>query len=325
MSKEYFLTQKVTVNKKDIAIEHIHSCSYIEPASMEGVKLILEIVDHTGLYRDDYGLQEKAEIEVTFADPDGRGDDVWIQKFIVAKPTTKDGLLTINAFGKDTYELKKPVNSPRFFTNMQPKTILAELLPNLTIVSDTFEKGATYHLNSGGTKSRLIRSMARDFGAACFICRGKVYFVALKNMPMTEQFKLENGNPNAEFSFPRYSIIGERDLYERVLNKTYLSWDTVNGMEQAKNGSQGAGTLISVHQTKALNNQHIAIVPILEIELGGNSKFMPLSCCSVLFHKPLPASELDETLPETQIINQVTHYQRGNRYLCHLELGVRNL
>ncbi len=325
MSKSYFLVQKITVNGEDVILEHMRSCTYIEPASMEGVKIILELVDHVGLYRDDYGMQEGAEIEVTFADIYEQGDESWIQKFIIAAPVSADGILTVNGFGKDTHALKTPADVPRFFTNKQPKEILAALLPSLKVDSDSFEQGATYHLNAGGTPSRLIRSMARDYGALCFICRGTVYFKSIRNLAMTEAFTLEEGNPLAEIGIAHYQLIGERALYERVLNRSYIRWDTVTGMETAKRGTSGARTLISVPQAKALSNQHLAIVPVLDIELTGNTEFMPAKVCSVLFHKQHPETELDETLPERQIINQVAHYQRGDRYQCRLELGIKNL
>ncbi len=303
----------------------MQACTYIEPASMEGVKIILELADHVGLYRDDYGMQEGAEIEVTFADIDESGNQTWIERFIITTPTSKEGVLTVNGFGKDTHRLKTPAITPRFFVNKQPKDILAALLPSLKVSADNFEQGATYHLNAGGTPARLIRSMARDFGSLCFICRGTVYFKSIRKLAMSEEFTLESGNPTAEMTMAHYQLIGERALYERMLNRDYVRWDTVAGLETARNGSSGARTLISVPQAKALNNQHIALIPVLDVELAGNTLFMPAKVCSVLFHKYLPETELDETLPEKQIINQVAHYQRGNRYQCRLELGVKNL
>lgn len=323
-NKEYFLAQKVVTNENDIPIEHIHSFTYIECASMDGNKLVMEIMDQAAVYRDDYGIKRGSEIEVTMADVNERGDQVWIEKFIVAKSTSADGMLTVQAFQKDAHLLKEPVTTPRFFVEMQPKDILAELLPELKIECDSFERGATYHLNAGGTKSRLIRTMARDYGSVASICRGVMHFKSLKNMDMSEQFKLEQSNPEeAEHSIANYSIIGEEALFERVLNRNYASWDTVEGFQGGKRS--GAMVMVSVPQAKALNNQHMAIIPILDVELTGNTAFTPLSVCSVLFHKRLPATELDESMPEKQIMNRVAHCQRGNRYQCRIELGVRNL
>ncbi len=279
MSKQYVLLQKVTVKPQqnaiadsknaiadsknaiadsknaiadlDVSIDDIRSCAYIESISMDGVKLILEISDRVSTYRDDYNIKELTELEVTFADPGGRGDEVWIETFVVQKARTESGLLLVDLFGKTTHELKQPALVPTFFTAMQPKAILQKLLPGLTVDADSFEKGATYHLNAGGTKARLIRNMARDFGAYCFVCRGVVYFKAIKNMDMSEKFKLECGDPNAETSFSHFTILGEKELYDRVLNKNYISWDTVNGMEQGNSATTGATTLVSVNQTKA--------------------------------------------------------------------------
>lgn len=323
MSKEYFLVQSVKVNGNDVLVEHVSELAYIEVASMDGNKLVMNVQDQAGIYRDNYELRIGAEVEITFADVNERGDSVWIERFIVARAPVKDGLLEVEAFQKDAKNLKEPSVKVRFFVEMQPKDILSELLPHLKIDCDTFEKGATYHLNAGGTKSRLIRSMARDYGAVCFICRGTLYFKSLKQLAMTEAFKLEHSNPeNAEHSIARYSIIGEEDLFKRVLNRNYATWDTVTGMSES---GTGPATLISVNQIKALNNQSIGIIPVIDVELTGHTQFKPIAVCSVILHKQLPQSEVDESMPELQIINRVTHYQKGNRYQCRIELGVKNL
>lgn len=323
--REYFLVQKVTVQDEDIYMAHIQSCAYIENASMEGVKLILTLMDQAGTYRDEYGLEEGAELVVTFADPGSRGDEVWIDTFVVAKPEVKDGMLIINAFSKATHSLKQPAIEPQFFSRKQPKDILAALLPGLKLDVDSYERGGTYHLLPGVPPARLIRSMARDYGSVCFIARGTVYFKSLKKLSMEEDLRIENGNPNAEYSFARYTMLGERYLDQRILNKSYVSWDTVAGMQSAVNGSSGAPTLVSVEQIKALNNQHISIVPLLDVELAGNSKVQPLSVLSVLFHKMMPEEQLNEALPEKMLVNTVTHYEQGNRYQCRVELGEVNL
>ncbi|WP_432773931.1 hypothetical protein [Vibrio parahaemolyticus] len=323
MSKEYFLVQKVVTNGEEINIEHVHMFAYIESGSMDGNKLIMDVMDQAAIYRDNFKIQKGSILNVTLADTTSRGDQVWIENFVVGKATSENGELKIEAFHQDAHLLKEQVIKPRFFVNKQPREILAELLPHLKLECDMFDKGATYHLNAGGTKSRLIRIMARDYGAMAFINRGTMYFKSIKNITMTEQFKLEYSNPDkADYSIARYSIIGEEALFERVLNRNYIAWDTVQGMQSAGNGP---AVVISVNQAKALKNQRVSIIPVLDVELTGNTQFKPMCVCSVLFHKQLPVNELDESLPEKQIINQVVHYQSGNRYQCRLELGVKNL
>ncbi|MBO0217049.1 hypothetical protein J0676_26640, partial [Vibrio sp. Vb2880] len=56
-NKEYFLAQKDVTNENDIPIEHIHSFTYIECASMDGNKLVMEIMDQAAVYRDDFGIK----------------------------------------------------------------------------------------------------------------------------------------------------------------------------------------------------------------------------------------------------------------------------
>ncbi len=323
MNKEHFLLQRFIVGTNDVQIDHVRSVAYIETASMEGVKLIIELMDHVGTYRDDFGIKEHTEIELSFSEPfnkDGLGD-TWIEKFVVVKAPVANGVITINAFAKSTHDLKQPATKPQFFNNKQPSQILAALLPSLKVDADTFELGSTYHLNAGGTKARLIRSMARDYGAVCFICRGVVYFKKLSGLTKTPDFKMEQGNPSADYSISRFKMIADSALYERVLDKNYLSWDTVEGLQVAKNALNAPSVMVSVPQGKSLNNQHFGLIPLLEVELLGDSRLTPLSCCSVQFHKLRDQLDLDESIPEIQYINQVTHYQRGNRYLCAVELA----
>lgn len=322
-NREYFLVQSIEAEGETVLIEHVSTLAFIESGSMDGNKLIVDLMDHASAYSDDLQIKQGTILTITFADTNQRGEQVWIERFIIEKATSESGLLKIQAFAEDSHNLKKPVIEPRFFTMMQPKDILSELLPHLKINCDTFDQGCTYHLNAGGTKSRLIRHIARDYGAMAFINRGTMYFKSIKNIPMIEQFKLEHSNPNnADYSIARYSVIGEQSLFERVLNRNYVAWDTVHGMQK---GGNGAPVIISVNQAKALKNQCVSIIPILDIELNGNTEFKPMTTCSVLFHKQIPQEELSEALPEKQIITQVVHYQRGNRYQCRLELGIKNL
>ncbi|UTZ44586.1 hypothetical protein [Vibrio campbellii] len=323
MNKEYFLVQKVTVHDEEMLVDHIKEFAFIENGSMDGNKLLMKVLDSAAVYRDDFGIKRGTQITVTLADWNNKGDQVWIERFIVAKASLVNGFFEIEGFEKTIHQLKQQVDTPRFFVNKQPREILAELVPNLKLNCDEFDRGTTYHLNSGGTKSRLIRAMARDYGAMCFISRGVVHFKSIKNLPMAKDFKLEHSNPlKAEHTIAHYQIIGEEGLFERVLNREYVDWNIVEGIQ--KYGS-GAKVMVSVPQAKALKNQNVSIIPILDVELNGFTTFMPMKVCEVLFHKQIAAQELDESLPERQIINQVVHYQSENKYQCRLELGVKNL
>lgn len=309
----------------EIAVEHVRLCSYIETCSMEGVKLILDIADQVGLYSDTYGIDVGSEITATFADPDGAGDEVWIDDFTVESKRLSDGVLHLECFLTATHDLKQVAETPTFFVAKQPKDILASLLPTLTVSADTFERSATYHLNAGSTPSMLIRNMAKDYGSLCYISRGTIYFKKITSLSTASyDFQLENGNPQADISFPHYSLLTQKPFYTRRLNKSYFSWDYLEGVQTAVNGSSGAFKRVSVDHLKALNNQHKAMIPRLDIELAGNTKYEPLKVCQVLFHKQMAENELDESLPQKMFITQVTHYQRGDRYLCRLELGEVN-
>lgn len=324
MKDEFIFVQLVEANGYEVVNEHIRSCTYIETGDIGGVKLILSLYDHKSIYSDNVGIKVNTEIKVTFGDPDGRGDAGWSNKFIVKVPSVESGILTLECFEKNSEDLKAPAPKPIFLNEMQPAAILKKLCPNLKVICDRFLVAGTYHLNPGGTKSRLIRNMARDYGAMCFIARGAIYFLDITKMTNTPDFTLEWGNPNADISIARYQKLGEDDLHERVYDRRYIAWDTVDGMVTSNKHTDKANALISVPNRQALDKQHVSLMPILEVEMLGNGNLTPSPCVKVIFHKQLPETELDESIPTIQYISQVAHHQEGMSYVCKLELSVKH-
>lgn len=322
MNTEFIFIQQVQVNGYLVVGEHILSCSYIEPGDISGVKLILALHDPDALYHDNVGIKKDSELKITFGDVDGRGDVNWTSEFIVEIPKVKDGVLTLECFEKNSKSLKKPATKPIFFTNMQPKAILAKLCPNLTVESSNFPQAGTYHLNCGATPARLIRNMARDYGAMCFIARGTVYFLSIKELSKTPEMQLERDNPSSEVSIAKYDKIGEEALYERILDRNYTQWDTVEGIQASNKNASKENVFISTPGYFALDNQNVGMIPILNVMFLGNGRCMPGMCVKVIFHKRTAESQLDESVPTIQHFSQVVHYQEGQRYLCKAELSV---
>ncbi|EGQ7810294.1 hypothetical protein I6Y99_004335 [Vibrio parahaemolyticus] len=324
MTTEFMLVQQAQANGFEIVNEDIIKCTYIESGDIGGVKLLMTLNDPTSDYHDIVKIQKGTEIKITFGDPNGRGDESWTCTFIVEVAKADAELLTIEGFDSVSRSLKELASEPMFFIEMQPNAILKKLCPSLQIKCDSFPKGSTYHLNAGGTRARLIRQMARDYGAMCFISRGVIYFLSISKLPEEPQMTLEQDNPNAEASIAKFEKIGEDALYERILDRNYMAWDTVEGMQSSNKGKSNANTLISVPSRFALDNQNVALIPLLNAELYGNGKFKPAMCVKVIFYKRTTESVIDESVPSIQFVSQVVHHQEGTNYLCKLELSVKH-
>lgn len=324
MSRIYPFIQDIGIEQKHgILPDHIIDCSIIETGDMSGTKMILRLSDKNAYYRDDLGVKKDTELEVTYGDPEGRGDDIFIDKFIVMSAVMREGVLKIEGFQKDCHQLKQPAQTPRFFVDQTPSYILSALLPGVKLVVDVGQAG-TYHLNPGASPSRLIRNMARDCGAMAFYSRGTFYFLSIsKLLSQKPAFTVEHQNPNAEVSINGFQINDKSFMYRRVLNRQYLRWDTVTGL--AKDGTPENGiVVVTTPGAHTLQHQNQAIVPLLVAEMLGNSMFMPSLAMNVVLNLGTIEKVIDETLPERQLVNQVTHYQQGSRYLCRMELGVPN-
>ncbi|WP_413113430.1 hypothetical protein [Thaumasiovibrio sp. DFM-14] len=321
---EYPLLQRVMINGSDIHIEHIIDGAYIETCDLSGPKLILNIDDEHTIYRDEVGIEASGIVEVEFADPDGRGDEVWIDTFIIVTAPSQNAVVTVNAIQTDCHQLKQPAKHPRFYVDQAPADILADLLPGLVVDADTIDVFGTYHLNPGMTPARLLRDMARDYAALIWLNRGTVYFRLLDSLPgLKTSWHFERGNHEADVTIAKYALMSDSALYDRITHKSYIQWDTVAGLERSETHADEGDVYISVPFYSALNNQSRFLMPFMVTEMLGNGQFEPGRKVEVSFHRLSHSdSPLDESIPADQYIQQVTHYQRGSRYLCKTELGV---
>lgn len=326
MSRSYPFVQHIVVDgQKEILPDHVLSCSVIESGDMSGTKLLLQVSDRYAYYRDELGITEGTELEITCGDPDGRGDDIFIDTYVVMPPVAIDGMLKIEGFQKQCHQLKQPAREPQFFVDQAPDKILKALIPDAKIEADHFSQRGTYHLNPGASRSRLIRSMARDYGAMAFYSRGTFYFLNTDNLLSGQaELTIEHNNPMAEASIHSYQINDQTFMYRRVLNRRYVRWDTVAGLETSEGDPENGTVMITAPNPEALDNQADAVIPLLVAELLGNSLFAPGKVLNVILNLNSPEKVIDETMPEVQVINQVTHHQQNGRYHCRLELGVPN-
>ena len=174
--KSYPFVQKINIDDQALDMANMVSLTYIENHDLSGPTITLKLRDEQSIIRDVMRLKEHSMITIEMGDVTGSGDAHFEDTFIVSTCPTSNDIITVEGFQIDCDKLKVPAAKPRFFTEMSPEDIIAELLPSLRVNCLISGKG-TYHLNQDKPPSRLLRNMARDFGAHCFIARGTVHFI----------------------------------------------------------------------------------------------------------------------------------------------------
>lgn len=318
--KEYSFIQEIKIDSEIIPLVNMISCAYIECGDLSGPKLILKLSDQAGYLRDDFGIKKGVIIEISMGDISADNDDLWIEKFECLKASSESGILTLEGFSEFTSKLKRIASKPRFFVDKTPAHIIKALIPESKLNIDSFP-AVTYHLNSGMTISRLLRVMARDCGAMCWFSRGEFNFKSIRSITQkSADLTLEANKNQSDINVLRYTIQDEQEAYSRILEKCFYSWDTVNGLEKSSVYPDNPPVYTSLESTLQLDNQSTALAPQMLVETLGNNDFSPGVNVNVIIHKFSPENALDESIPEKQIIYQVTHYQQGDRYNCKLEL-----
>lgn len=322
--RQYPFLQKITTSDEEINIDLVLSCAYIELADIGGTKLILTLADQASYFRDTMAIKKGTELELTLADLSGGDEELWNDKFIVAKASSPDGQsLKLECFQKQCESLKWLAAVPMFINEQKPAQVLAKLLPDFKVDCDDFPTLGTYHLNAGSTKSRLLRTMARDYGAICFYARGTLYFKNPKTIfAQDKTLTLEYSNPQAEHPINKYQVLGQEGNCSRIVDKCYLRWNAVAGLQKSATHQDKAPTMISCTDQQAINAQSTVLLPVIDAELTGFGGYMPAVHCELVFHRRDPESQIDESIPRDVLITQVTHYQQGYKYLCKLQLGV---
>ncbi|MCG3884119.1 hypothetical protein I3271_05415 [Photobacterium leiognathi] len=330
--RQYTFIQRIAVidksgNKTHIAPDSVISADLTEHANMNGTILILELNDPATEYRDNLKIRYGTVLEITYGDVLNKNTELTIDKFFVLASPSEKQVLTLELIQLDCYNLKKPANQPQFFVDAEPSAILKKLVGSVPVIVDCPAIKGTYHLNAGGNASRLIRKMARDYGCLAYYSRGKFYFVSTsKAIAKDSKITLEYGNNEAKFPIQRYKINDRLFMYETILDKQFIRWETTAGMQKSINsGDDTNGTVVITAATeKALTNQGKTIIPTVTVDTAGFGDFKAGLSCALVLRINQAQKELDETLKERQLIEFVTHHAKGNQYLCRLGLGVQN-
>lgn len=314
--------QSLTINDYDIDVNRIVSLAYTEYLDLSGPVIVLELRDEQSFIVDNYGLVDGTEIVIEMGDVHGVGDGLFKETFITMLYPMANGVIKIEAFQKDCYNIKTPATKALLFNDKSPKDILAALLPGLKIQSTVNGKGI-YHLNPGKTPSRLLRDMARDYGAACWICRGTVYFKDLSEITSaTPSMILGLNSNNSDVDIQRFNKINNSSLYKRVAHKHFCSWDTALGHQRSNAFKDKQNVIVAYPLTPAqLANQAIYVQPMLDVVVVGDSNFMPGLNLGLDIVKLSYDAEIDESVPAKLFIQSVTHYSQDMKYNNRMVLG----
>ena len=315
--------QSLMINGHDVDVNRIVSLAYTEYLDLSGPVIVLELRDEQSFIVDNYGLVDGTEIIIEMGDVHGVGDGLFKETFITMLYPTSNGVIKIEAFPQDCYNIKTPAAKAKLFNDKSPREILSALLQDLKIQSSVTGKGV-YHLNPGKTPSRLLRDMARDFAAACWLCRGTVYFKALSEIAsLPPSLTLGLNSKNGDVDIQRFNKINNSALYKRVAHKHFSSWDTVLGHQQSTAFKDKQHVIVAYPVTPAqLANQGVYVQPMLDIVIVGDSNFVPGLNVGLDIVKLSHDAEIDESVPAKLFIQSVTHYAQGMKYNNRMMLGV---
>lgn len=316
--------QFFSINGEELERDKLVSVTYMENGDLSAPSLIAEIDDARGDVRDDMGLVEGAEITIEFGDVYGEGRSMVSETFIVKTAPIRSGVIRAQGFTRAVHQLKQPCNSPKYFVDKPLSRILAELCPELVIDCSVAGTG-TYHLNFDMTRSRLLRNIARDFGAAVWVNRGQLHFHKLETlMARTPLMTVGLNDRRADIFVHAHDVIRDQPLYERIKQKQYVSWSIDKGMEYAPTHGDKSRVLMAYPPKSKLVNLSKYMQPLLWFECAGNSDLEPMTMLSFSMLRLARDIELDESLPSNMLITQISHYAAKERYLNKIQVGVMN-
>ncbi len=315
--------QRLTINGNVISEEVIVSSNYIEYIDTSGPLLTLQLLDPNSVIRDDYKLQSGAVIECEFSDTQAKNPVLFKETFISGRPEIKGDSITVDSFSKACHRIKQPVINPRFFVSKSPAFILAELIPGLKIVSDFAEVG-TYHLNAGMNASSLIFSMARDYGAAAYICRGTVYFRSLRKLFQQQPSHLFTKNAPTGINIATSRVVDNKSTYDRQLRRQWHCIDQYGQRHDSRANADCASVIVSGIPPGRLENQSLHLMPVIVAESLGVGALQPGQLIETDHVKFNEASERDASMPIKMLVLRTGHYSQGRRYLNATEFGVLN-
>ncbi|MDC5753606.1 hypothetical protein [Vibrio europaeus] len=317
--------QTIKVNGQEIDKTVLVSCAYIESLDLSSPCIITSFKDDRGDLRDDLKLGEGAIIDLEFGDVDGRGRAMFQESFVISDAPIRNNVIHAEGFSKAINALKQPAVKPKFLVDKPVETILATLCEGTGLAIQCSVSGVgTYHLNYDMTPSRLIRNIARDFGAAVWVSRGVLYFRPYEElMSQAPAYKVGLNAKDVDIDITKHEVVKNQKQFERVAQKNFFSWSIDKGMQASVTNADKSKVLVTTNQSQ-LNNLSKYAQPLLVLECYGISDLQPSNMLDFILVRLSNDESLDESLPNRMFITRITHYTQGERYLINAEVGVSN-
>lgn len=325
MRRDSPFLQSLKVDGREIPLGRVINYSYIESLDLSYPGVIIEIRDVDSFIRDDMGLKKGSIIETEMGDVNGVGDRFFSERFVVGPFPIKNGVITVEAFQESVHRLKQPAVRPIYFANKTPAQVLKRLLPELRVECSINTLG-TYHLDVGGSASRLLRSMERDLGAAIWVNRGVVHCHKLDRvMEAKPLLKMGLNTQQAEAVITTHRRVNDQAIFERQQKKQYCSWSIDKGISRSNTNADRAPVMLSYPQSQQLlDNQSLYVQTVMEFETVGNSDFAPSVMLDFELIKLSATGEIDESIGSKLTIEKVTHFEQAEKYLNLIFVGELN-
>lgn len=314
--------QALQINGQTVPTARIIETTYIERMDMTGPKLLLKIADREKYYQDDIGLDDGSQLFLSIGDADGRGEALFSDTFIVGANWSEGDTLHIEAMQADIYAIKQPVTKPEFFVSKTPAEILKTIFPECQLVVDpNYSARQTYHVLTGATHGIMLEQLARDYGAAMWLARGKIYFKRLSTiMDATEAYKFEymrNASDNPLIQ--QYTRYRPQRRKLRELQRDYMCWDPERGMVTIGNGYPRQ--FLPARLEHQLKPHNYGVMNDIDCIMSGNGQFTPGQVIKLELNRETQETLLDESVPAVQLMLGVRHYQQGKKFISVCELG----
>ncbi|EPL8679512.1 tail length tape measure protein [Klebsiella michiganensis] len=315
--------QSVTLNGNDLPRDWVYSTVYIEKTNLNAPLLKLEIRDMTGTIIDDWKTKYGAVLVAEMGNPQGHGS-AFKTTFFVTSATLAGDVITLIAVSEEVRRFKIPSPRTRMHTNKTPEDIFKAYMGDLTIAENAQKRAVTYHLNAGEKPSKMLAAMARDKGARCWVCRGSLYFSALRDLAGREaDLTYEANNPKAEYTISKMRVINQEYAAIAKHDFRFAGYSMTEGIVDVGDASKPV-RYISDADTETLRNMQLTLVPKMDIEVSGNPDIRPGMVFGVLVHRYDKENQIDESLPRKLIVISVAHFEDRIGYTSRVILGVPN-
>jgi hypothetical protein len=264
--QQTYILQSVTLGGEEFDLSLITHCAYIETFDLSGPKLILKFHDRYAFLRDQLGLKEFDEIEVTLADPFHQDGIDEKQKFIILTMPIKEGVMTLNAMQSDIFRGKKqcPADGGMSFMEKPLDTdVITEIFPGVDVEKnksvfryrkDTsreytywdkrklagknkrkidFPTVSGYYLSPTdktlNTPCKLMRHIAAEYGFVCFWKRNLFYCMKLSDMLQEERFYYDYDDPTMPNQIHDYKQLNIAAMVKGKTMFNYRGFDITRG------------------------------------------------------------------------------------------------